>query len=164
MAELPELPFHFHPEVKAKEWKEGSSCGCLLHKEYHTPSGKLIAIVKKTRDWHCGDSVPLFDDWPTPRSHKFIIEKREDLESFCYLLARPTADDISTFHEEVSRYKRFAVDKGLLVCGGWNGYGPNKGIDRDGGVMGTDALIWLCGVERTLLWAMDEPETTKVLL
>ena len=163
---LPELPFRFHPDVKVEEWKEKSGSEYLLHKEYHTPTGKLTAIVRKTRDWysHCGDSVPLFDDWLTARSYKFLIEKREDLEPFRYLLAEPTADNISTFREQARKYRRFAANKGLLVQGGWNGYDPNKGIDRDGGVMGADALLWLCGAERALLLAMDEPETIKELL
>jgi len=30
--------------------------------------------------------------------------------------------------------------------------------------MGADALMWLCGAERMLLWAMDEPETIEELL
>ncbi len=162
--ELPELPFRFHPDVKVKEWKEKSESGYLLHKEYYTPSGKLTSIVKKTRDWPYGDSVPLFNDYLTPRSYKFLIEKREDLEPFRYLLAESTADDISAFHEQASKYKRFAADKGLLVSGGQEVFAPNKGIDIDGGTMGADALIWLCGVERTLLLAMDEPETIEEFL
>ncbi len=162
--ELPELPFRFHPNVKVKEWKEKSEGGYLLHKEYYTPTGKLTATVKKTKDWPYGDSVPLFDDWLTPRSCKFLVEKRENLEAFRYLLAEPTADDIAVFHEQARTHKRFAADKGLVVSGGWENFGLKKGIDWNGGTMGADALFWLCGVERVLLLAMDEPEMIEELL
>lgn len=38
------------------------------------------------------------------------------------------------------------------------------GINRDVGTMGADALMWLCGVERALLWAMEKPEIIEELL
>jgi len=163
--ELPELPFRFHPEVKVKEWKEKTESGDLLHKEYHTPSGKLNCIVRKTEDWPYGDSVPLFNDYLVPRCQKFLIEKREDLEPLRYLFSKPTADDISIFREQANKLKKFATRKGLLVSGGWRfSFGSEKGIDRDGGTMGADALLWLCGIERAILLAMEEPETIQELL
>jgi len=130
--ELPELPFRFHPEVKVKEWKEKTESGDLLHKEYHTPSGKLNCIVRKTEDWPYGDSVPLFNDYLVPRCQKFLIEKREDLEPLRYLFSKPTADDISIFREQANKLKKFATRKGLLVSGGWRfSFGSEKGIDRE---------------------------------
>lgn len=163
--ELPELPFRFHPEVKVKEWKEKTKNGDLLHKEYQTPSGKLNCIVRKTEDWPYGDSVPLFNDYLVPRCQKFLVEKKEDLEPLRYLFGEPTASDISTFRERANKLKRFADQKGLLVSGGWRfSFALEKGIDRDGGTMGADALLWLCGVENAILLAMDEPETIEELL
>jgi hypothetical protein len=162
--ELPELPFRFHPEVKVKEWKEKSKSGYLLHKEYQTPSGKLTCMVQKTEDWPYVNSVPLFNDYLVPRSKKFLIEKKEDLEPLRYLFSQPTAGDISLFREQANKLKRFAVNKELLVSGGWRYFGSEKGIDKDGGTMGADALMWLCGVEKALLLAMDEPDTIKELL
>ena len=162
--ELPELPFRFHPEVKVKEWKEKSKSGCLLHKEYQTPSGKLTSVVQKTEDWPYGNSVPLFDDYLVPRSKKYLIEKKEDLEPLRYLFSEPTAGDVSSFREKANKLKRFAANKDLLVSGGWRHFGSEKGIDKDGGTMGADALMWLCGIEKVLLLAMDEPETIKEFL
>ena len=162
--ELPELPFRFHPEVKVKEWKQETESGDLLHKEYQTPSGKLSTIVRKTEDWPYGDSVPLFNDYLVPRSKKFLIEKKEDSEALWYLFCEPTADDISAFRERANKLKSFAANKDLLVSGGEGSFGSEKGIDTDGGTMGADALMWLCGIEKTLLLAMDEPETIKELL
>lgn len=163
--ELPELPFRFHPEVKVKEWREKKESGDLLHREYHTPSGKLSCVVRKTEDWPYGNSVPLFNDYLVPRCQKFLVERREDLEPLGYLFSEPTDDDISSFREKVNKLKRFAARKGLLVSGGWRfSFALEKGIDRDGGVMGADALFWLCGVEKAILLAIEEPETMKELL
>lgn len=162
--ELPELPFRFHPEVKVKEWKEKSEKGDFLCKEYQTPSGKLTSMVKKTEDWPHGNSVPLFNDYLVPRSKKFLIEKKEDLKPLRYLFSEPTAGDISLFHEQANKLKKFAANKGLLVSGGWTYFSSEKGIDKDGGTMGADALMWLCGIEKALLLAMDEPETIKEFL
>jgi len=162
--ELPELPFRFHTEVKVKEWKQKTESGYLLHKEYRAPSGKLTSIVRKTEDWPYEDSVPLFNDYLVPRSQKFLIEKKEDLKSLQYLFSEPTSRDLSTFREQANKLKSFAANKGLLVSGGWANFGSEKGIDKDGGTMGADALMWLCGVEKALLLAMDEPETMEELL
>ena len=162
--ELPELPIRFHPEVKIKEWKEKSKEGYLLYKDYFTPKGALRSIVKKTDDWPYNNSVPLFNDYLTPRSRKFLITSKEDLKSLDYLFSEPTKDDILNFREKVKKLKRLAQNRGLLVSGGWRSDGPEMEINRDAGTMGADALMWLCGVERMLLWAMDEPETIEELL
>lgn len=162
--ELPELPFRFHPEVKVKQWKEKAENGYLLHKEYQTPSDKLTSIVKKTEDWPYGDSVPLFNDYLVPRSQKFLVEGEKDLESLRYLFKEPTADDILAFRERANKLKKFAFNKGLLVSGGWRNSGVEKGIDKDGGTMGADALMWLCGGEKALLLAMDKPQVIEEFL
>jgi len=163
--ELPELPFRFHPEVKVKEWKEKSENGYfLLHKEYQTPVEKLTSIVKKTEDWPYGDSVPLFNDYLVSRSKKFLVEREEDLKPLRYLFSQPTANDISAFREQANTLEKFAVNRGLLVSGGWRNSSVEKGIDKDGGTMGADAVMWLCGVEKALLLAMNEPDIMEELL
>ena len=163
--ELPELPFRFHSEVKVKEWKEKTESGDLLHKEYQTPAGKLTCVVRKTEDWPYGDRVPLFNDYLTPRCKKFLVEGKGDLEPLRYLFNPPTKEDISLFRQQAKVLKDFASQKGLLVSGGWRfSFASEKGIDRDGGTMGADALFWLCGVENAILLAMEEPETIMELL
>ena len=163
---LPELPFRFHKEVKTREWKEllNNEKYPLLHKEYTTPEGKLTSIISKTDDWPYGDRVPLFNDYIAPRSKKFLITCKEDLEKFRFLLGEPTSDDISDFRRQAKKLKKFAEEKGLLISGGWKSYCPEKGIDKDGGTMGADALMWLCGGEKAILLAMDKPEMIRELL
>ena len=164
--ELPELPFRFHPETKIKEWKEvrkEEECP-LLYKEYLTPEGKLTSIVRKTEDWPYHDHVPFFNDYLAPRSKKFLIERKEDLKRLKFLLAEPTAEDISDFRSQSKELKKFAKEKGLLLSGGWGSSNPGKGIDADGGTMGADALMWLCGIVNAIFLAMDEPELIEELL
>ncbi|MFH2068597.1 MAG: uroporphyrinogen decarboxylase family protein [Candidatus Omnitrophota bacterium] len=162
--ELPELPFRFHPEVKVKEWKEVKEGRALLHKEYITSQGTLTAIVKKTEDWPYEDNVPLFNDYLAPRSEKFLVEEKEDLKSLKFLFGKPTPEDIANFRNKSKRLKKLAGKKGLLVSGGWQSTCPEKGIDREGGTMGADALMWLCGAEKSLILALDNPEVIAELL
>ena len=163
--ELPELPFRFHPDVKVKEGRQKRrKGGSILLKEYTTPKGKLAAKVRQTPDWPYGDHVPLFNDYLAPRSRKFLITEERDLESLVYLFAEPSEEDIIAFRQHAESLKRFASEKGLLVSGGWRSRGPEKGIDKDGGVMGADALMWLCGMENALLWVLEKPEIIQRLL
>jgi len=169
--ELPELPFRFHPEVEIKEWKEinEKENSIFLHKEYITPKGILNTVVRKTSDWPYGDSIPIFNDYLTVRSKKFLIEKEQDLESLRFLFAEPTNEDIVNFREKSNQLKKFASKKGLLISGGWRSgtpekCAPEKGINRDGGMMGADALLWLCGVENAIFLAMDKPEMIGEIL
>lgn len=162
--ELPELPIRFHPQVKTREWKvrsEKESCP-LLCKEYHTPAGKLKTVVKKTGDWLYGDRVPLFDDYLIPRSKKFLVEKKEDLEALRFLFAEPTENDIFFFRKKAAKLKNLASEKRLLVSGGWRS-GMGK-FNMDAGIMGGDAVMWLCGMEKAILLALDEPEFMEELL
>lgn len=162
--ELPELPIRFHPEVKTKEWKvESEKEGYpLLYKEYHTPAGRLRTVVKKTEDWSYGDRVPLFDDYLVPRSKKFLVKKKKDLEALRFLFAEPTRGDIISFRAKAKKLKRFASEKGLLISGGWRS-GMGK-FNTNGGTMGGDAVMWLCGMEKAVLLALDEPEFMEELL
>lgn len=162
--ELPELPFRFHPEVKVNEWKEVKEGETLLHKEYITPAGRLTSIVKKTEDWPYGDVVPLFNDYLAPRSRKFLIEKESDLEKLKFLFAEPTKEDIVNFRRQSKRLKKVAKAKNLLVSGGWQNTCPEEGIDKKGATVGADALMWLCGAEKAILFAMDKPEVIEKLL
>ena len=158
-AELPEFPIRLHPDVRVREWKEKpvGQRYPLLHKQYHTPSGILTTVVRKTEDWPYGDHVPLFDDYLIPRSEKFLVTGREDLESVRFLFAEPTSEDIKEFRQKSAKLKKFASNKGLLVSAGWQ-------TGADPGCMGMDAVMWLCGMKEAVLLAMDRPEVIEELL
>ncbi len=159
--ELPELPIRLQPDVQVEQWKEIPLGGgpALLHKRYITPAGELATVVEQTEDWPYGDCVPLFDDYLIPRSRKFLVESEQDLESVKFLFSEPTADDISAFRQQARQLKKLASDHGLLVAGGWNNLN-----EMDAGMMGIDAVMWLCGMQEALLLALDNPEMMAQLI
>ena len=146
VAELPELPFAFHPEVKVEEWKEGPGDGAypVMHKKYETPAGTIHTEVKQTRDWPHGDHIEFYDDHNVPRSNRFHVNGRLDLRSFRYMMLPPTADQIRDFREGSAEVKKFAQEKGLLT----------RGVR---GVL-IDAAIRFAGVENLIFAALEDPE------
>lgn len=166
---LPEFVPNFHPDVIIKEWKEfpTGENQPLLHREYQTPSGKLTAIVKQVEDWPFKDHLPLFDDYVTPRTKKFLITEESDLEKFKYLLLSPSKWDIQKFREVSKNLKKYSSDKGLIFCGGWNSWTDKEGYltyGSDYGTMGIDALMWICGAIEPLYWAYDKPDFLKEII
>ncbi len=163
--ELPELLINFHPDVKVKQWEEKSENVCRLHKVYQTPSGNLSVIVEKTADWPYGNFIPVFSDYLVTRSKKYLIEKKQDLRSLPYLLSSPTNEDITAFREQSKRLKKYAAEKGLLISAGK--FGSERGACTGGrtkGAVGGDTLLWLCGVEKAIFLAIDEPDILVELL
>lgn len=166
---LTEFIPRFHPDVSIKEWKEhpaGEKYPCI-HREYQTPDGNLSAVVKQVEDWPYGEHLPLFDDYVTPRSEKFLITEKSDLKRLKYLLLPPSDEEINSFREDSKVIKKFASDRGLLVCSGWNSWTKRKDEEiygSDYGIMGVDALMWLCGAVTPLYWAYDEPDFLEELI
>jgi len=166
---LPEFTPRFHPDVSLRDWKHHPSGERypLIHREYVTPGGALSAAVRQVEDWPYGEHLPLFDDYVTPRSEKFLITEKSDLKKLKYLLLQPSDEEIRTFRKESKKIKEFASDKGLLVCGGWNSWAKRKDDEiygTDYGTMGIDALMWLCGAVKPLYWAYDEPDFLEELI
>ncbi len=166
---LPEFTLRFHPDVTIKDWKEyrNGEKYPLLQREYQTPEGKLSAVVKQVEDWPFGDHLPLFDDYVTPRSEKFLITEKSDLKKLKYLLLSPSDEEIRLFREESKMLKKYASDRGLLICGGWNSWLSRKDDEIHGtdyGVQGIDTLMWLCGAESPLYWAYDKPDFLEELI
>ncbi|MDP6113295.1 MAG: uroporphyrinogen decarboxylase family protein [Planctomycetota bacterium] len=149
----------FHPDVEVREWEEtvpGERWPCMV-KEYQTPAGALRQEVFRTDDWvtpdwpsHKGSGVYLTDDYNVPRYRKCLIETEEDLEKLKYLFCPLSDEAIVQFREEAAAVARQAQELGVLLVG----HGSN----------GADMAIWLCGVEGTVLMAMDRPEMFSSLL
>ena len=146
VAELPELLFDFHPDVKIEEWKDADMFDGypLLHKTYETPAGSLHTEVKQTSDWPHGDHIEFYDDHNVPRSLRYHVNGRMDLKSFRYMMMPPTAAQIRDFREGSAEVKKYAAEKGLLV----------RGVR---GVL-IDAAIRFAGVENLIFAAMEDPE------
>ena len=144
VAELPELPFAFHPDVSVTEWKENDGGAFVLHKRYDTPAGPVHTVVNQTEDWPHGDHIEFYDDHNVPRSRAFHVNGRSDLKAFRYLLMPPTSEQLSKYRLSCKAVKDYAAQKGLLV----------RGVR---GVL-IDAAIRFAGVENLVFAAMEDPD------
>ncbi|MEM2849800.1 MAG: uroporphyrinogen decarboxylase family protein [Candidatus Bathyarchaeia archaeon] len=139
-------------EVKVVKKSEDDEKYPLIFKEYHTSRGVLKQVVRMTRDWPHGEDIPTFDDYIVPRARtkKYLVEREEDLDALSVLFARPSGLKLESFLKEAEKVGEFAEVNGVLV----EGWGP----------MGGDAAVWLCGIEKTIKWAFEEPKLMDRLL
>ena len=152
-------PWGMHPDVRIRDWQEPPTASerySLLCREYETPAGPLRHVIRRTDEqmepgWVIqADHVALFEDLNIPRGVRHAVEGPEDLPKLHYLLQDPTPEQFAAYRERVAKVRRFAQELGVLVLG-WSGFGM-------------DAMTWLCGVERTVMAAMTEPEFFQELV
>ncbi len=131
----------------------------LIVKEYYTPGGTLRHVVRKTNDWdsnenipydHGGDDLLVFDDFNVSRSKKFLVQNEDDLRKLKYLFRPLSGTALSDYRVLVNSMKKKSRGLGLL--------------DAACASVGTDAVIWLCGVENAILMAHDKPDMFQELL
>jgi uroporphyrinogen-III decarboxylase len=141
------LPVRLGKEVTTKEWlgDDGN-----LHKEYHTPAGKLTTSVRLSEDWPHEQHIPFLDDYQVPRSEKPLVSGPDDLPALAYLLTPPTIEDIAVFRGEAEEAQRFSEAEGILLAGGWG--------------VGMDMANWLCGMQNLMMLSMDQPDFVDELL
>lgn len=154
-------PHRLHADVRVREWQEtpqGERWPVMV-KEYATPVGVFRQEVFRTDDWLAPDwpthtdptaGLRLFDDYNVPRYRRCPIETEEDLDRLRYLLGPLAGSALSEFRERVAAVARQAEALGVLLVGQ--------------GSCGTDAAIWLCGVQNLLLMALDRPAIFEALL
>jgi len=152
-------PWSMHPDVRVRDWQEPPTASepyPLLCREYDTPAGPLRHIVRKTEEkpvpgWVMQPNhVPLFEDFNIPRGVKHAVAGPGDLPKVRYLLQGPTREQLAAFRERMSRVRRFAQEKGVLVQG-WSAFGM-------------DGIIWLTGVEAAIMAAMTQPDFFQELV
>ena len=152
------FPVHFDDKVSIHKWAEISNRyqSPVLHKKYVTPAGELSVIVIQTNDWPYGNAskgkfqVPFMDDFLAPRSKKYLIEDGSELEAIKYLLKTPLDSEIKTCREAWDRGKKIADQNGLLLAGGWG--------------VGGDALAWFCGLQNSVIMALETPNLLREIL
>lgn len=146
------MPVKFDPSVSIKEWSEArkGEINPVLVKEYTTPAGKLRAEIRKTEDWRWGDHVPIFDDYITPRTIKYLVDRPEDIEAFRYLLAVPSEQEIAAIRAESAPVIQFAHQHNLPLLGGWG--------------VGADMLGWVFGFENMVYSTFEQPDFLKTIL
>lgn len=140
------------PRVAVREWVERPTDEPvpILVKEYRTPAGILRAEVRRTDDWRWGDHVPFLDDYLEPRSRKFLVTSRADVERLRYLLVAPTESEREAFLRDCEPALALAREHDLLVAGGWG--------------VGADLLGWVFGLENMMLATYDDPKLVAALL
>jgi len=154
-------PHRLHPDVEVREREEApkEARWPVLVKEYDTPVGTFRQEVYRTDDWgspdwpthtDAGRGVRLFDDYNVARYRRCPVEGEEDLEKLKYVLHPLSGAAISEFREHVAAVAGQAEELGVLLVGQ--------------GSSGTDAAIWLCGVESLLLMALERPDMFSALL
>ncbi|MGO8786448.1 MAG: uroporphyrinogen decarboxylase family protein [Terriglobia bacterium] len=152
-------PWGMHPDVRIRDWQEppeaGDRYGRIL-REYETPAGPLRHVVYRTDEemapgWVIQpDHVALFEDMNIARGVRHAVVGPEDLPKLRYLLHGPSPRQLAEYRERVAKVRQFAGEQGVPVFG-WSAFGM-------------DAMTWLCGVERTVMAAMTEPEFFQELV
>ncbi len=145
-------PVRFGSEVEVREWRTmpADERYPLLHKHYVTPDGTLSCVVRQTDDWPYGDHVPFLDDYVEARAVEPLVTGFEDLAALRHLLGPPRRHDLERCRQLWAEGRRFAERHGLLTAGGWG--------------VGADALAWLCGLEASVMMAVDRPELLDAIL
>jgi uroporphyrinogen-III decarboxylase len=92
----------------------------------------------------------LMDDYNVPRYRRCPLTSEADLEKLRYLLYTPTNDELADLREACLHRSQQAQALGVLHVGH--------------GSSGTDAAVWLCGVNGLLDMALDQPELFEGLL
>jgi len=155
------LPVEHHPDVVVRQRQEAPKAERwpVMIKEYDTPAGVFRQEVYRTDDWVSPDwplhkdgstGVQLFDDYNVPRYRRCPIQVDQDVEKLRYLLCPLSDSAAAEFREAAAATARQAEELGVLLVGH--------------GSSGTDAAIWLCGVNDLLFMAMDRPDMFSALL
>jgi len=147
------VPWAIDPRVKVRDWQQAAGHGrpyTLIGREYTTPAGPLPHIVRRDEEraapgWVVQpDVVQLIEDYNIPRGERHILSGPEDLPKLRYLLAGPSADQAAAYRERIRLVRQFADREGVLAQA-WSAFGM-------------DGIVWLMGVERAVLAAMEEPD------
>jgi hypothetical protein len=128
----------------------------LLVREYHTPAGPLVHVVKKTEEPQAAgwviqpDCVPLFEDFNIPRAMRHLVSGPDDVAKVQWLYQPPGPAQAAWLAERMGRVAPFARERGVLVQA-WPAFG-------------VDAAVWMAGVENAVMLAMEHPDAFEALL
>jgi hypothetical protein len=146
-----------NPDVQIREWREQptDSPDPLLCKEYRTSAGNLRQVVVRTADYEDDyftkgtESLSLFSDYHVPahRSRRYLVETEADLDSLACLLRPLSGAALVEYRARMRQARQFCDKHQLTLCAYHFGVG--------------DPIVWMSGVERTLLFAMEEKGTFR---
>jgi len=134
-----------HPDVRVSTWAEESpgTNEPILWQAWGTPEGRLTQAIKQgsaCRDW---TSIRWCDE-AASSLHEPLIKEHADIARCRYLLQPLTEADYSRWLAAQRRTFAFAEDRGLPVV---LTYGQ-----------GLAKLIFMMGAERSVLFALDDPQ------
>ncbi len=120
---MPAPPIRFAPEVSIREWKDRPAGAPyhVIHREYRTPTGSLMAAAYLAPSWRYGEQMPLYSDHLSSHSVKYLITQPSDLAGFTYLLAPLTDEDITAYREMAARYRQYTKSQDVLFAADWGG-------------------------------------------
>lgn len=153
------VPWRVAPEVEIRDWQEPPSEKepyPLLCRSYRTPAGVLSHRIRKTEESPSPGWViqpphtELLEDFNIPRGVEHAVSGPEDLPRLRYLLQDPGPEQRSEFRERMAQVSRFADDRGVAVQG-WSAFGM-------------DGVVWLCGVQNSVLFALEHPDLFQELV
>lgn len=128
----------------------------VLVREYQTPSGRLRHAIRQTGE-HPGDGwviqpdyVPLIEDYNISRAVEHAVSSPSDVPKIKHLYGAPNSEVKTWFANRMTKVKRFADEKGVLVQA-WSAFGM-------------DAAVWFAGTEPAIMMAMDAPEAFGQLM
>lgn len=142
-------PLHSNTGFETRQWEEHPSGEeyPLLFKEYITPKGNLMQVIRKHE--YPFNSVSLFSDHhvPSSRSVRYLIEGEGDLEKLEYILRPPNDEELRSYRQAAEKARKFCDDNQILLAGYLQGIG--------------DPILWMSGIELTVLFSIEKPDFLK---
>jgi hypothetical protein len=144
------VPWSMDPAVT---WTDSRTAAAgaypVLAREYRTPRGTLRHAVRQTGEeqgegWVVQpETVPLIEDFNIPRAERHAVSEPGDVEKLAFLYTAPDAAARRWFAERMERVGKLRAAAGVPVQA-WTGFGM-------------DAVVWFCGTEGAIMFAMDHP-------
>ena len=149
----------FHPDVTVRTWREEHEDVVMLGKEYETPAGPLLQVIKETSDlyrWNkinCRtrgplvnliDGVGLLEDVNPSRSVEFLINGPQDLPKMRYLFQPQSGDRLAKWRADARYAKREARRRQVALIARRTYCGS--------------AWMWLTNVQESMLTYATDPD------
>jgi hypothetical protein len=128
----------------------------VMARTYRTLAGPARHAVRRTGEdvspgWVVQpDHVPLFEDFNIPRAVRHLVTVPADVEVVRHLYAPPDGRARGWLAERLAKVGEFAAREGVAVQA-WSAFGM-------------DAVVWLCGTEGAVLFALDHPDAFERLV
>lgn len=127
----------------------------VLVREYRTPRGVLRHEVRQTGEeqgegWVVQPgAVALIEDFNIPRAVRHVVTEPGDVARLAFCYRPPDAAARAWFSRRMRAVRAFGEREGIPAQA-WAGFGM-------------DAVVWFCGTEGAILFALDHPREFQEL-